>query len=64
MKKKKRKFGKPVSWVVVFKDGEWNAAIDNHVDTVKKLKALGWEIMGYPSMKDKQDAIDYIKALQ
>lgn len=53
---------KPKNWVVVLKDGKWNAAINNHRNTVKQLVAQGWEIMGEPFFADKRDAIDWVKA--
>ena len=50
------------NWIVVTKDGKWNAAVDNHRNTEKNLIAQGWEIIGTPLFKHKVDAIDYVKA--
>lgn len=53
---------KPKNWIVVFKEGKWNAAINNHRNTVDNLIKQGWEIMGEPFFADKADAIDWVKA--
>ena len=55
----------PKSWIVVRKAGvkKTNAAIDNHVNTEKKLLAEGWNIVGYVSAEKKADAIFYIDTL-
>jgi len=59
------KKGAPKDWIVVRKEGvtKTNAAIDNHVNTDKKLLAEGWEIIGYVSFEKKADAIFYIDTL-
>jgi hypothetical protein len=58
---KKKKSNKCVNWLVVVKDGAINAAIDNHNGTEEKLIAMGYEIVGCPSMVEKDDAINYIQ---
>jgi hypothetical protein len=61
--KKKKKSNKCVSWLVVVKDGCINAAVDNHNGTEEKLIAMGYEIVGCPSMIEKDDAINYIQEI-
>ena len=53
---------KPKCWIVVLKEGKWNAAINNHVNTKENLIKHGCEIMGEQSFKLKADAIDWVKA--
>jgi hypothetical protein len=60
---KKKKSNKCVNWLVVVKDGCINAAIDNHINTEAKLLEMGYEIVGCPSMVEKNDAINYIEEI-
>jgi hypothetical protein len=59
--KKQKKTDKSLDWVVVVKDGVINAAINNHVDTISKLKKLGYTILGYPAFERKIDAITWVE---
>ncbi len=46
---------KAKDWVVVWKDGKIDAAVNNS-GTAAKLKKLGYTIIGYPYFKSKTDA--------
>jgi hypothetical protein len=60
---KQKKSNKVKDWVVVVKDGNANAAIDNHVNTKDQLLKLGYTIIGCPASVNKADAIDYVEAM-
>jgi queuine/archaeosine tRNA-ribosyltransferase len=59
--KKKKKNPNIKSWVVVIKGDYINAAIDNHINTVEKLEAMGYTVAGTPAFVEKEDAIEYCK---
>ena len=53
------------SWIVYeMPDGKIDAIEDDHETAALWVFNKGYEIIGYPSAKQKRDAVDYIRSIR